>query len=66
MTAKEATETICAAVISALKIKLAPGECCPCCGHKKQNRRELSERMLAANRENVKKAQAAHRNRKKG
>lgn len=61
MNATEALNTISGAVVKALKcIKLAPGEICPCCGHKKGSRK-VSEKMLAANRENIKKAVAARR-----
>lgn len=59
MNASEALATIAGnitdAVKKALKIKLEPGEVCPCCGHKKGTRK-VSARMLAANRQNIKKA----------
>lgn len=60
MNAKEMKEQICAAVVKALKITLERGERCPCCGHKK-GQRKVSEKMIAANRENVKKAIEARR-----
>lgn len=45
------------AVIEALKqgVELEPGERCPCCGTKKR-KHKLSEKMLEANRRNIKKA----------
>ena len=60
MNATEAINTITDAVKKALKIKLAAGETCPCCGHKKGSRK-VSEKMLAANRRNLKLAQEANR-----
>jgi hypothetical protein len=39
-----------------IKVKLSPGEICPCCGHKKGSRK-VSEKMLEANRRNIKLAQ---------
>lgn len=60
MNASEAITEITEAVKKALKIKLKPGEVCPCCGHKKGSRK-VSEKMLAANRENIKLAQDARR-----
>lgn len=60
MNANEATTAITEAVKKALKIKLAPGEVCPCCGHKKGSRK-VSEKMLAANRRNIKRAHDAIR-----
>lgn len=60
MNASEAINTITEAVKKALRIKLAPGEVCPCCGHKKGSRK-ISEKMLAANRRNLKLAQDAIR-----
>lgn len=42
-------------VIKALRVNLEPGEICPCCGHKRSKRR-VSGKMIAANRENQKKA----------
>lgn len=60
MNASEAMNTITEAVKKALKIKLAAGEVCPCCGHKKASRK-VSEKMLAANRRNLKLAQDAIR-----
>lgn len=53
MNATEAINTITEAVKKALKIKLAPGEVCPCCGHKKASRK-VTPKMLAANRRNLK------------
>lgn len=58
MNATDAMTIITLAVKRALKIKLAPGETCPCCGHKKASRK-VSEKMLRANRENLKLAVAA-------
>lgn len=58
MNEKEATEAITSAVKKALKIKLEPGEVCPCCG-RVMSKRRVSEKMLAANRENLKKANEA-------
>jgi heterodisulfide reductase subunit B len=58
MNAKEALDKIIGAVQNSLKIKLEPGETCPCCGHKKASRK-VSEKMLAANRRNLKLAVAA-------
>jgi hypothetical protein len=55
MNATESINAITEAVKRALKIKLAPGEVCPCCGHKKGSRK-VSEKMLAANRKNLEKA----------
>jgi heterodisulfide reductase subunit B len=52
MNATEAINTITDTVKKALRIKLAPGEVCPCCGHKKGSRK-VSEKMLAANRRNL-------------
>lgn len=68
MNAKEMKEQICTAVVNVLKthlekgvkIKLDRGERCPCCGHKK-SQRKVSEKMVAANRENIKKAIEARR-----
>lgn len=54
-----------AAVIKAMgTIKLEPGETCPCCGRKK-GIRKVSEKMLAANRANVKLAHEARRKKHK-
>ena len=61
MNAKEAVANIMDAVVKSLKINLDAGETCPCCGHKKQNRRTISEKMLAANRRNIKKANELRR-----
>jgi heterodisulfide reductase subunit B len=60
MNATEAINSITEALKKALKIKLAPGEVCPCCGHKKGSRK-VSEKMLAANRRNLQLAQDANR-----
>jgi hypothetical protein len=60
MNATEAIATITEAVIKALKIRLAPGEKCPFCGHKK-GQRKVSEKMLAANRANIRLANDARR-----
>lgn len=60
MNATEAITTITEAVKKALKIKLQPGEVCPCCGHKKSSR-NVTAKMLAANRENLKLAQEKRR-----
>ena len=43
-----------------LKAKLEPGEVCPCCGHRK-GKRQASEKMIVANRKNIKLAHAARR-----
>ena len=61
MNAKEALDNIIGAVQKSLKIKLDYGETCPCCGHKKQNKRVTTEKMIAANRKNQKKAVEAIR-----
>lgn len=60
MNATDAINTITDAIKKAMKIKLAAGETCPCCGHKK-GQRKVSDKMLAANRENLKLAQDARR-----
>lgn len=61
MNAKDAIFIINNAVKSALKLNLDYGETCPFCGHKKQNKRIVTEKMLAANRRNQKKAVEAIR-----
>ena len=49
-----------ATAVQSVKIKLKPGETCPCCGLKK-GKRNVSEKMLAANRRNAKLAHEARR-----
>ena len=64
MNAHEAITTVTDAVVRAMKsIKLEPGETCPCCGRKK-GIRKVSEKMMAANRENIKLAHTARRKQK--
>jgi hypothetical protein len=41
-----------------IKIKLEPGETCPCCGQRK-SKRNVSEKMRQANRQNIKLAHEA-------
>lgn len=60
MNAKEAKEQVAAAVIGAMKVKLEPGEICPCCGHKKGSRK-VSQKMIEANRRNLEKAKKARK-----
>lgn len=64
MTAEEAIqfiqEAVQEAILKAIKFKLAPGESCPFCGHKR-GKRQVSEKMLAANRANIKQAHVARR-----
>ena len=60
MNANDAINTITDAIKRALKIKLEPGEVCPCCGHKRGSRK-VSEKMLAANRRNIKLAHDARK-----
>ncbi len=47
------------AVISALKIKLEPGEICPCCGRKK-SKKTMTDAAIAARKANIIKAIAAN------
>lgn len=61
MNTHEALQGVTDVVLNAIKsIKLAPGETCPCCGRKKGSRK-VSEKMLAANRRNIKLAHEARR-----
>ena len=60
MTIDELKKAIADQLTDAIKIELAPGECCPFCGRKKGSRK-VSEKMLRANQENIKKALEARR-----
>lgn len=60
--AKEISDAITEAVLKALQhgVELKAGERCPCCGAKKR-KPNLSEKMLEANRRNIRKAIAARK-----
>lgn len=60
MTIDELKKAIADQLTNAIKIELEPGECCPFCGRKKGSRK-VSEKMLRANKENIKKALEARR-----
>ena len=60
MTIDELKKAIADQLTEAIKIKLEPGECCPFCGRKRGSRK-VSEKMLRANQENIKKALEARR-----